>query len=264
MALPQEFLNIDTPENVVFDYEVVGIGSRFMAALVDTLLIIVLQAIAYLASFFILANLTEWQDSWGGWIAAVFALITFALLWGYYIFFELWWNGQTPGKRLTGLRVIRSDGTPITLTESIIRNLVRLVDFLPLFYGVGIVAMFIDRQSRRLGDFAAGTLVVRDQEEVTLESLGRTPKIAIPPTLRQNIETQVAAWPLELLEAPDIQLAEDFLKRRQEIAGSHDLALQIVDKFLARMEIPKTEINKFDALYYLSAIIKLHKEGRAR
>ncbi|MEK7327557.1 MAG: RDD family protein, partial [Chloroflexota bacterium] len=97
------------------------------------------------------------------WLVAIFGLISFAFFWGYYILFEMLWNGQSPGKRWVGLRVIRTDGTPITLTESIIRNLVRLVDFLPAYYGVGVVTMFINEQSRRLGDLAAGTLVVHDR-----------------------------------------------------------------------------------------------------
>src|SRR5215510_11634669 len=98
-------------------------------------------------------------------------LASFVLFWGYYIFFEMLWNGQTPGKRWVGLRVIRTDGTPITLSESFIRNLTRLVDFLPAAYGIGIISMFLDKQSRRLGDLAAGTLVVHDRAPISIQSL---------------------------------------------------------------------------------------------
>ncbi len=103
------------------------------------------------------------------WIVAILGLISFILLWGYYIFFEILWNGQSPGKRWVGLRVIRIDGTPITLSESIIRNLVRIIDFLPTAYGVGVVTMFINTNSRRVGDLAAGTIVVHDREAKGLE-----------------------------------------------------------------------------------------------
>ena len=119
-----EFLNIDTPENVIFGYEIAGIGSRFLAALVDTILIVILQAIAY-GSLFLIVNLLGAESEILGFGAAVVialaTFIAFAFLWGYYIFFEIQWNGQSPGKRLAGLRVIRRDGTPITLTESVIR-----------------------------------------------------------------------------------------------------------------------------------------------
>ena len=107
-----------------------------MAALVDTAAIIVIQIVVNLTMFLLASRLLD-IDMASGWVTAVFGLISFALLWGYYIFFEMLWNGQSPGKRLVGLRVLKADGTPITLTESIVRNLVRLIDFLPLFYGLG-------------------------------------------------------------------------------------------------------------------------------
>ena len=174
MALPDEYLNIDTPENVAFGYEVAGIGSRFLAALIDTLILLVLQIVVNLTVLLILSltilDFIAGESTWG-WLVAIFGLVSFTFFWGYYIFFETLWNGQSPGKRLTKLRVIRTDGTPITLAEAVIRNLVRMIDFLPAYYGVGVVVMFIDGQSRRLGDMAAGTLVVREAAAVTLESL---------------------------------------------------------------------------------------------
>src|SRR5262249_22782148 len=167
---------IDTPENVVFGYRVAGIGSRFLAAIIDSALIVVLEIVVNLALLLVVLNLfreslNSNDNAAIAWLLGLFGLIAFAILWGYYIFFELLWNGQSPGKRRMGLRVLRMDGTPITLSESIIRNLVRLVDFLPAYYGVGVVVMFIDGQSRRLGDLAAGTVVVHDRAAVTLESL---------------------------------------------------------------------------------------------
>jgi uncharacterized RDD family membrane protein YckC len=127
-----EFLSIDTPENVIFDYEVVGIGTRFIAAMIDSLLVFVALVVINLAGFFLLRNVFDLAR---GWVAGLFVAISFALIWGYYLFFELAWNGQSPGKRWAGVRVIRRDGTPITLSESIIRNLLRPIDFLPVGYG---------------------------------------------------------------------------------------------------------------------------------
>ena len=92
MALPDEYLSIDTPENVVFDYEVAGIGTRFLAALVDTLVILVLQVVVNVTLFLLVSSLME--DEIGMWLFAVFGLIAFAFLWGYYVFFEVIWNGQ--------------------------------------------------------------------------------------------------------------------------------------------------------------------------
>src|SRR5258706_12013278 len=199
-------LRIDTPENVIFGYRVAGIGSRFLAALVDSLLIVVLEVVvnaaALLVGRFVFKFSFAGDDTAGlAWLLGLFGLLSFAFLWAYYIFFEMLWNGQPPGKRWVGLRVLRLDGTPITLSESIIRNLVRLVDFLPAYYGVGVVAMFISSQSRRLGDLAAGTVVVHDRAAVTLESLAAAPAArpnpAFTPTARSGQWPPGTSWPGE-------------------------------------------------------------------
>ncbi len=189
MTLPDEMLNIDTPENVAFGYNVAGIGSRFLAALVDTTIIVILQLIVLGTSAYVLKAAKLMSDT-DAWTAAIFGLISFLLFWGYYIFFEMVWNGQSPGKRWAGLRVIRADGTPVTLAESVIRNLVRIIDFMPIGYGIGIVAMFINSQARRLGDMAAGSLVIHDGGEISIKSIAAHGHIAIPldlPGLNPNL-----------------------------------------------------------------------------
>jgi uncharacterized RDD family membrane protein YckC len=258
MAFDDEFLHIDTPENVIFGYEVVGIGSRFMAALVDTTIIVVLQIVVNLTMFLLLVNLLGIEMG-STWLTAVFGLISFALLWGYYIFFEMLWNGQTPGKRLTGLRVLRTNGTPITLTESIIRNLIRIIDFLPAFYGLGVVVMFVNAQSRRLGDLAAGTLVVRDQVNLTLENLSEAPRRQLGLQIPPSIVEQVNGWPLERLTAADIQLAEDYLHRRTELENGPQLARQILERLLERMAITGPPISMQEGAYFLAQIVKAYR-----
>lgn len=232
-------LNIQTPENVAFGYQVAGIGARFLAALIDTTLLLLLQ-MALGVVLLVLARslggeLWRLNETLIAWLVAAFGLLSFAFLWGYYIFFELTMNGQSPGKRRVGLRVIRADGTPLTLTESIIRNLVRLVDFLPGYYGIGVVTMFVDSQSRRLGDLAAGTLVVFNQAPVTLESLTATPKTV---THYEPIFPAVRTLPLERLTDTDLQWAENFWARRPALVNRPALAAQLLQRFLAKMETP--------------------------
>lgn len=257
MTLPDDRLNIDTPENVAFGYEVVGIGSRFLAAIIDTLLIALLQLIVNLILFFLailfLGDLTERETSTLTWLAAVFGLISFAFFWGYYIFFEMAWNGQSPGKRWTGLRVIRIDGTPITMAESIIRNLIRVVDFLPVYYGVGVVTMFIDHQARRLGDLAAGTVVVRDQATVTLESLAARPA---GPFFPSPVPAEAIDLPVERLTKKDIQIAEDFLRRREELANRSALAQQVARNLCERMDLPVREMYFFENEKFIQQVIQ--------
>src|SRR5258706_835414 len=168
-------LRIDTPENVIFGYRVAGIGSRFLAALVDSLLIVVLEVVvnaaALLVGRFVFKFSFAGDDTAGlAWLLGLFGLLSFAFLWGYYIFFEMLWNGQSPGKRWVGLRVLRLDGTPITLSESIIRNLVRLVDFLPAYYGVGGGAMFLSSQAPPPGRLAPRPRVGPDPAALPLET----------------------------------------------------------------------------------------------
>jgi len=180
--LSEEY-TIDTPENVTFGYEVVDIGSRFIATVIDTLILIAVILVLGIVTLIVLAivsdvsagleslfsgQASEWIT---GVIAAVALIVYFGIFWGYYIFFELLWNGQTPGKRVAKIRVVRTDGNPVGFLQSAIRNLVRFVDFLPTGYGIGLITMFFNKNSRRLGDFAAGTIVIRDMGEVRLDDL---------------------------------------------------------------------------------------------
>lgn len=253
MTLPDEMLRIDTPENVAFGYTVAGIGSRFLAALVDTTIIVLLQLIVIGTSAFVLraAKLLNEMDSWA---AAIFGLISFLLFWGYYIFFEMVWNGQSPGKRWAGLRVIRVDGTPVTLAESIIRNLVRLIDFMPFGYGVGIVTMFANDQARRLGDMAAGSLVVHDGGEISIQSIATHGKLAMP----VNLPALKPGLPLERLQPQDIQIIEDFLARRLQLANISLLANQILKRMYERMdsELPEDTSQPQEQLFALLAAIR--------
>lgn len=264
MTAPDEFLNIDTPENVVFGYEVVGIGSRFLAALIDTTIIALLLLAANAILVFVLLGGFDGLGGGNSFILALLSLISFAFFWGYYIFFELRWNGSSPGKRQVGIRVIRADGTPITLAESLIRNLVRLIDFLPLAYGVGLVAMFIDGKARRLGDLAANTLVVREQTAVSLESLSQTASPSNPVVSRApgNAEREAAKWPVDKLTETDIQLAESLLQRYNDLPNGATLANQILNRLVEQMELPANPVRPSEAIYAIKRIVQIYHYDR--
>lgn len=251
MTLLDDYLNVDTPENVTFGYDVAGIGSRFIAALVDSLIILALQILVGLLVFVLMRALLgdrELSQVWV-WVAATLGLVAFAFLWGYYIFFEMTWNGQSPGKRWMGLRVVCVDGTPITLSESIIRNVIRLIDFLPAYYGVGVVTMFIDGQARRLGDLAAGTLVVQDRRPISLESL----VFKVPPSDQGSLTLD---WPLERLTTQDIQTAEEFLRRRAEFSNRSELAYRLARTLFQRMGLPTEQLAGYEAEALLVEIVQ--------
>lgn len=163
-----DIFSLETPESVTVGYEVAGVGTRFLAALVDT----AIQVAIVVAVFVVMAALGGSISGAGGFVAiAIGILIISIVLLGYYIFFELIWNGQSPGKRTLHLRVIQTNGYPVTPFAILIRNILRLIDWLPSLYAVGVIAMIANRRAQRLGDLAAGTMVVKEGREGRLSSL---------------------------------------------------------------------------------------------
>src|SRR5437660_7404532 len=154
-----------TPERVSLQYDIAGIGSRGAAALVDTAiqaLALSVVLIGLAAAFAATQRPAGFSTGSGALFVGLFALAIFVVTAGYFMLFEILWSGQTPGKRLVGVRVIRENGYPIRPVDAVIRNLVRIVDWLPGVYGVGVLTMLMNKRSRRLGDFASGTIVVRE------------------------------------------------------------------------------------------------------
>jgi uncharacterized RDD family membrane protein YckC len=173
-----------TTEKVPFRYRVAGLGSRFLAWLIDAALI----AVFGLAAAMFLNVLEQGREGLG---AALYLFGVFALTWGYFLLFEWLWGGQTPGKRLLGIRVIRWRGTAVSFWQSAVRNVLRFVDapLIPGFYCLGFAVAACNREGRRLGDLAADTLVVH------VERRGR-PVLPVPEegrgaerSLRQRLGT---------------------------------------------------------------------------
>lgn len=188
-------LTVTTPENVDVFYEPAAIGTRSIAVALDHLL----QVLIMLAGLFVMATVAFGLGNLGRvfaanvpfWLTAASLVWVFIVFWGYFILFEILWSGQTPGKRLTGLRVLRDGGYQVDPFCVVIRNVVRLADALPPLYGAGIVSMFLSRQCKRLGDWAAGTVVVKERRRPlpSPSLLGEpTPEVAafmelVPPLL---------------------------------------------------------------------------------
>ncbi len=259
MTNSSDTLQIDTPENVTFDYDVAGIGSRFLAALVDSILIVLLQIIVFGTLILLLGMDNLFSSDAPTWAIAVLSLVAFMFFWGYYIFFEFLWNGQSPGKRMVGLRVIRLDGLPVTAAEVVIRNLVRLLDFLPTAYGVGVVTMFVNEKSRRLGDLAAGTVVVHDRSVKSLGELSVKRSQALD-TLAATVPVP-DGFPLERLKERDIEIMEEFLLRRHRLPNRENLASQIFNSLYARlgMTAPSLTGKAEEALIAIYKAVKVRK-----
>ena len=143
-----------TPEAVQLHADVAGVGSRTIALLVDTFL----QGLVLLPVLFVSLE----QGPGGTGQAIAIGIIVFFVLWFYYPAFELLWHGQTPGKRFQGIRVVRTDGQPAGLAPVLVRNLIRIIDVILLPF-LALISMVVTRRSQRLGDLAAGTMVVRER-----------------------------------------------------------------------------------------------------
>jgi len=156
---------------------------------------------------------------------ALFVLFLFCLYWGYFAFFEIIWKGQSPGKRLARIRVIKESGRPITAYEAIGRNLVRVIDLLPGVYAVGIVCMLLNRYSRRLGDYVAGTVVVHDRRT----EMAR-------PDRRATDGASTFAADVARMPAEELVLIETYLQRRLDLDSDvrESTARQIAARVTAR------------------------------
>ena len=159
-------VDIETPELVTFSYTIAGIGSRVAAALIDYFLCLLLLILMFVGFAALGAGrmVSVGGTSSEAWALALVVLVQFFVLWGYYVLWEGLADGQTPGKRYMRLRVVSDGGYSVSFAASAIRNLVRIVDMQPVItYGVGITSILGTKQGKRLGDLAAGTLVVREQ-----------------------------------------------------------------------------------------------------
>jgi len=233
-------LKIDTPEQIALELPLAGIGSRFLAMVIDTLIqaaLYLITAIIFIFTLPVGSSVLMFLPRLIGPAMAVFIL--FAIYWGYFAIFEILWKGQTPGKRYAGIRVIKESGRPINAFEAIGRNLMRAVDGLPGIYGVGLVCMMCNRQSRRLGDFVAGTVVVHEK-----------PTEEVRPSWNTATEASDATPGLGQVTADELVLIETYLHRRWELDKLVRLntAIQIADRIKAKTGLqsrPQQHVDDF-------------------
>jgi len=175
--LPDSELVVATPERVSFGYQVAGLGTRAIAQLLDLLIVFGILVALSLAA----GGAAAFTDN--ALVADLILIIGgFITVFGYFWASEAMWSGQTLGKKAFRLRAVGDRGEPLTFLQAGIRNIVRIVDFLPYGYGVGVVVLFINGKGKRLGDLAAGTIVVKDSDHIWLWQLpGARPVDMAPP-----------------------------------------------------------------------------------
>lgn len=160
-------VSLSTPESVELEFTLAGIGNRTLALLIDyhilAALLVSFWALWITFSLGLMSYLNRANFSYASvpiWLVAIALLLNFFLFTGYFAFFEVLWQGQTPGKRITKIRVIRDDGRPIGLSQAALRSLLRPLDD---FFLIGVFFILLGKQEKRLGDWAAGTLVIQEQ-----------------------------------------------------------------------------------------------------
>ncbi len=197
---------MSTPEGVDLELVVAGLGSRFMSSLVDS----ALQA-TLIFPLLLLAGVT----SAGTAVAAVGGLL---VVFGYPMVFDALLDGRTVGRRLAGLRLVTEDGGRVGVLAAAVRNIVRLVDYLPSSYAVGAIAVIVSPRNQRLGDMAAGTLVVRAapvRRGPVVPGAGRD--VDAPVAVEDPQPDGSGAWDLTRVTAEDVGVVRSFLARRHQL-----------------------------------------------
>ena len=268
--LSQEY-TIPTPENVSFGYEVVGIGNRFIATLFDSAILLLLFVAINLLLAFALdlvgafsTNLLDFAEEIGwsqGILIAIYTLLQFLLIWGYYIGFEWLWQGQTPGKRWTKIRVVRIDGNPVGFGEVAIRNLVRIIDFLPATYALGLVTMFFSENARRLGDYAAGTIVIKDKSMLTLEDVTAVTerKASEPHPIDEADPLYTRYINIWALSSSDYALIDELLKRYNRNRVDFELLNRAANSMRKKLNLDENEVSTIGSLKLLEEIAEAYR-----
>jgi uncharacterized RDD family membrane protein YckC len=221
-ASPRKFLRrviIQTPESIELDFTLAGVGSRSFAWLIDNVIVWVSVGLLGIASLLIYAyvifpflqdNFSR-EQKWtiDQWLIAFFVLFMFILINGYFIIFETVWQGQTPGKRFAEIRVVRDNGQPVRLPEAALRSLINVVDF--NLFSIGLILIVFNKSEKRLGDLAAGTLVVQDE---ALAVAPRTKTVTV-----SDISAATRTFAYRLLEGDALNgiSADQYLKLRDFI-----------------------------------------------
>ncbi len=235
--MPRTF-EVVTPEHVAIRYELAGFGSRAVAALIDTCLQLlaiftVAGLVLALGWLHVIPYIGDWSQSL---LIGVALIVFFLIFWGYYILFESLWNGETPGKRRLGLRVIKDGGYPVDFRAVVIRNLLRPVDTLPSLgvlpsYGLAFLCTLFNPHGKRLGDLAAGTLVVRhgvEDEALPLPGIGET---VVYRLLDANVLAQISR-----MDREEYRMARLFLDRRRELPAAQrgEFARRLAEPLIAK------------------------------
>ncbi len=261
----EETLIIETPERVPLAFSLASIGNRFLAAIIDhliqyTLMILVIIIGTAMMGFSLLDSENSFFTEAPKWAAAILLILLFVIYFGYFVVFEWRWNGQTPGKRMMKLRVIRDDGRPVTIWESIARNLLRIIDTMPgPMYSVGLITIFLSGKDQRIGDIFAGTVVIRERaDEAPTFAEAFSNRISDPafrrvrPAAQYNIDVRQ-------LSDPEVEVAENLLRRRWDLTDRQRewMAWRVALPLMYKLK-PEYDLETFSYEGFLEEVVHRH------
>jgi len=242
-------LDVRTPESIAFSYELAGIGSRFLAVTLDLLIQLAILALITwgLVELGIygshLPSVKGAKDSVTqkvieNVIVGALIFIVFMIFFGYFVLFEAFWNGQTPGKKALGIRVVRDGGYPLDFTASLVRNLIRVGEMTVGFYVVAGIVSVLSPMNKRLGDIAAGTIVVRDA------------RMASPADLLREVRENPIYAATAYVSGEERAIVKRFLERRGELIPERrvEIAHRIAERIRPRLPLDMARMNDEDLL----------------
>ncbi|MCA0150029.1 MULTISPECIES: RDD family protein [Rossellomorea] len=233
----EEQVDIRTPEYVSLKFQPAGLGSRAAALMIDQIILTIVNILIVVLLFFVLAddNLKLNMFDFNSVLLGFFLITIFVINWGYFFALEYFWGGKTVGKRMLGIRVIQENGHSVTLLSCFIRNLMRIIDMLPVSYFLGMIMIFLHSKHKRLGDIVAGTIVVHERRVK-----GKRKEKAIEKEIRQRglrqEDLSVEEWTLKQLGTKEWNLVRTYANRFLQLPLSERNQLS---KKLADILFPK-------------------------
>lgn len=236
-------LTIVTPEHVRIRLEPAGVGSRFLATMIDFCIV---QGITTLFALIVISVLPR------ALAGIIYITATFILQWGWHLFFETRKQGRTPGKRALKIRVVDARGLPVSLHQSLVRNITRVLDFAPAFYGIGAIAALASPSHRRLGDIIADTLVVRDAQPLAyrgqLAAERRHNSLRTPRVLRL-IRHRIS------LEERELLLTLCLRAEKMTASARYDLMADVADFYREKLDVEAESISGENFVRDLTAVL---------
>ncbi|MCH1626699.1 RDD family protein [Ferdinandcohnia quinoae] len=258
----QEQMDIKTPEFVSIQFQLAGLGSRTAAFLLDQILLQIINISVFIILLIIMYGEPRWwflgeQSS----IPIALTIIgLFLLNWGYFFACEFFSGGRTLGKKLLGIRVIQENGHSITLLSSFIRNLLRIIDSLPVSYFLGMIMIFFHSKHKRLGDIVAGTIVVHERRRKRKNKLSKIEKEIESRGLSKN-DLMIDEWSLKSIGAKEWKLVQTYCNRFLQLGEDERerLTMQVAEILFPKIGLDVTGKNYHDvtnALLVLYLILK--------